>query len=74
MFKTLLHPDDSSPLCHYSNTYINNIGISLGLSEYGILEENVPHLANLALEDSCHAAHPFPVTMEDFTAVYTRAL
>ena len=56
------------------NTYINNIGISLGLGEYGILEENVPHLANLAFEDSCHATHPFPVTMEDFTAVYTRAL
>ena len=66
--------DDISYIPDIVNTYINNIGISLGLSEYGILEENVPHLANLALEDSCHATHPFPVTMEDFTAVYTRAL
>ena len=56
------------------NTYINNIGISLGLSEYGILEENVPHLANLAFEDSCHTTHPFLVNMQDFTAVYIRAL
>ena len=66
--------DDISYIPDILNNYINNIGISLGLSEYGILEENVPHLANLALEDSCHATHPFPVTIEDFTAVYTRAL
>jgi lactaldehyde reductase len=66
--------DDISYIPDILNNYINNIGISLGLSEYGILAENVPHLANLAFEDSCHTTHPFPVTMEDFTAVYTRAL
>ena len=66
--------DDISYIPDILNNYINNIGISLGLSEHGILAENVPHLAKLAIEDSCHATHPFPVTMEDFTAVYTRAL
>ena len=65
--------DDISYIPEILNNYINNIGISLGLSEYGILAENVPPLANLAFEDSCHTTHPFPVTMEDFTAVYTRA-
>jgi len=55
-------------------TFINNIGISLGLDEHGIVIENIPNLAKLAFEDSCHSTHPFPVTMEDFTAVYTRAL
>ena len=55
-------------------SYINNIGIPLGLNEHGILAENIPTLAKLAFEDSCHVTHPFPVTMEDFTAVYTRAL
>ena len=54
--------------------FINFIGISLGLSEHGVLAENVPNLAKLAYEDICHTTHPFPVTMEDFTAVYTRAL
>ena len=53
---------------------ISFIGISLGLSEHGVLAENVPNLAKLAYEDICHTTHPFPVTMENFTAVYTRAL
>ncbi len=66
--------DDISYIPDIINNYINNIGISLGLSEYGILAENVPPLAKLAFEDSCHATHPFPVSMEDFTAVYTRSL
>jgi alcohol dehydrogenase class IV len=56
------------------STFINNIEIQLGLGEHGIVIENVANLAKLAFEDSCHATHPFPVTIEDFTAVYTRAL
>jgi alcohol dehydrogenase class IV len=56
------------------DTFINNIGIQLGLSKHGIQSENVPNLAKLAFEDICHVTHPFPVNMEDFTAVYTRAL
>ena len=56
------------------NTFINNIGITLGLSKHGIQAANVPKLAKLAFEDSCHDTHPFPVTLKDFTAVYTRAL
>ena len=56
------------------STFISNIGILLGLNEHGVLAENVPTLAKLAFEDICHATHPFPINMEDFTAVYTRAL
>ena len=66
--------DEISYIPDILNNYISAIGISLGLSEYGILEENVPPLAKLAFEDSCHATHPFPVTIADFTAVYIRAL
>ena len=66
--------DDISYINNILNTFINNIGISLGLNEHGILAENIPTLAKLAFEDSCHVTHPFPVTMENFTAVYTRAL
>ncbi len=55
-------------------SFINNIDISLGLGGHGIMAENIPNLAKLASEDSCHTTHPYPVTMEDFTAVYTRAL
>ena len=56
------------------STFINNIGIELGLNKKGIQPDHIPKLAQLAFDDSCHATHPFPVTMEDFTAVYTRAL
>ena len=56
------------------DTFINNTRISLGLGGHGVLSDDIPILAKLAFEDSCHATHPFPVTKEDFTAVYTRAL
>ena len=56
------------------STFINNIGIELGLNEKGIQPDHIPKLAQLAYDDSCHATHPFPVSIEDFTAVYTRAL
>ena len=55
-------------------TFINRIGIILGLNEQGIQIEQTSVLATLAFEDSCHATHPFPVSIEDFKAVYNRAL
>jgi len=54
--------------------FINIIGIIPGLGEHGIQADHITKLGQLAFEDSCHATHPFPVTIEDFTAVYTRAL
>ncbi len=54
--------------------FINSIGIISGLGEHGIQADHITKLGQLALDDSCHATHPFPVTIEDFTAVYTRAL
>ena len=66
--------NDIGNITDITGAFINNIGISLGLSKHGIMAENIPNLAKLAFEDSCHATHPFSVTMEDFTAVYTHAL
>ena len=57
-----------------TGTFINRIGIILGLGEHGIQAEHIAKLGQLAFEDSCHATHSFPVTIEDFQAVYTRAL
>ena len=57
-----------------TGAFINNIGIILGLDKHGMQAEHITKLGKLAFEDSCHATHPFPVTMEDFTAVYTRSL
>ena len=66
--------DNISYIPDILSTFINNIGIELGLNEKGIQPDHIPKLAQLAYDDSCHATHPFPVTIEDFTAVYSRAL
>ncbi len=56
------------------NNFIHNLGISEGLEQHGIRPNHISKLAQLAFEDSCHATHPFPVSIKDFHAVYTRAL
>jgi alcohol dehydrogenase class IV len=56
------------------DTFIYSIGIKRGLGEQGIRADHITKLGQLAFEDSCHSTHPFPVTKEDFIAVYTRAL
>jgi len=66
--------EDIALLPENLNNFIHNLGISGGLEQHGILPNHIPKLAQLAFEDSCHATHPFPVSIEDFHAVYTRAL
>ena len=66
--------EDVALLPENLNNFIHSLGISQGLKQHGVLSEQIPKLAQLAFEDSCHATHPFPVSIEDFHAVYTRAL
>ena len=66
--------EDIALLPENLNNFIHSLGISQGLKQHGVLSEQIPLLAQLAFEDSCHATHPFPVSIEDFHAVYTRAL
>ena len=66
--------EDVALLPENLNNFIHNLGISEGLEQHGILPNHISKLAQLAFEDSCHATHPFPVSIEDFHAVYTRAL
>ena len=66
--------EDVALLPENLNNFIHNLGISGGLEQHGVLSGQIPKLAQLAFEDSCHATHPFPVSIEDFHAVYTRAL
>ena len=66
--------EDIALLPENLNNFIHNLGIAGGLEQHGILPNHIPKLAQLAFEDSCHATHPFPVSIEDFHAVYTRAL
>ena len=66
--------EDVALLPENLNNFIHSLGISQGLKQHGVLSEQIPLLAQLAFEDSCHATHPFPVSIEDFHAAYTRAL
>jgi len=66
--------EDVALLPENLNNFIHNLGIAGGLEQHGILPNHISKLAQLAFEDSCHATHPFPVSIEDFHAVYTRAL
>lgn len=49
------------------------IGIPTTLSEVGIAEEQLPRLAGLAFEDSCHQTNPRPCAEQDFLALYREA-
>jgi alcohol dehydrogenase class IV len=66
--------EDVALLPENLNNFIHSLGIAGGLEQHGILPNHISKLAQLAFEDSCHATHPFPVSIEDFHAVYTRAL
>ena len=66
--------EDIALLPENLNNFIHNLGISEGLEQHGILPNHISKLAQLAFEDSCHATHPFPISIEDFHAVYIRAL
>ncbi len=66
--------EDVSLLPENLSNFIKSLGISPELKQHGILPSHIPDLAQIAFEDSCHATHPFAVTLEDFHAVYTRAL
>ena len=57
-----------------ADTFLNSIGIVLGLKKHGVQIEHIEKLGQLAFEDSCHTTHPFAVSQDDFHAVYTRAL
>ena len=54
--------------------FINSAGINLGLENENIREYQIKKLSQLAFEDSCHATHPFPVTIKDFAIVLSNSL
>lgn len=54
--------------------FIKKIGIKLGLKNYQIEDSHLENLSQLALEDSCHATHPFIVKKEDFINCFKESL
>lgn len=49
-------------------------GIPQNLAKLGVLSGDIPRLAELAFQDSCHQSNPRPVTREDLEEIFTRAL
>jgi alcohol dehydrogenase class IV len=49
------------------------IGIPASLKSAGVSSDSIPHLARLAMEDSCHQNNPRPCTREDFEHIFTEA-
>jgi 4-hydroxybutyrate dehydrogenase len=53
---------------------LKEIGLSQGLSAFGVKESQIEALANQAFADPCHATNPAPVTRDDLRALYCAAL
>ncbi|MDP6852834.1 MAG: iron-containing alcohol dehydrogenase [Candidatus Marinimicrobia bacterium] len=65
---------DSDNLPYLLRGFINSTGINFGLENENISEDDIPQLAQLAVEDSCHLTHPFTITKEDFHHTLINAL
>jgi 4-hydroxybutyrate dehydrogenase len=50
------------------------VGLPPGLRAEGIVESDVPKLADKAIEDACHRSNPTPVTREDLAGLYLASL
>ena len=50
------------------------LGLPAGLSEIGITEDDLPKLAQLAMEDGCHEQNPRACGVEDMLALYRASL
>lgn len=53
---------------------LESAGIVGGLRAHGVDESKLDALADQAIEDSCHATNPVPVTRADLRELYMRAL
>lgn len=50
------------------------LGIPSGLATQGVVRDQLPRLASLALQDGCHQQNPRPCTERDFAALYEASL
>ena len=51
-----------------------SVGITQTIKDYGTKEEDIPMLADKAMEDPCKPGNPREVTKEDFIELYKRAM
>ena len=52
----------------------NIVGINTTIKDYGVTIEDIPNLAEKAMEDPCKPGNPREVTKEDFIELYKKAM
>lgn len=52
----------------------NNAGINKTLSDFGLVKDDIPQLAELALNDACMVTNPVELSQEDVEKIYEAAL
>ena len=59
-------------------SYLKEMNVKLGLpaklSEQSVSPDQIEELSNLAIDDFCHPDNPRVVTLEDFKALYQKAI
>ena len=58
----------------FINGFVASLGLGEGLRAYDINDSHLDALSDQAIEDSCHATNPVPVTRGDIKALYLAAL
>jgi len=54
-------------------SWFSTLGITFGLRNHSIPQDNLEYLADQAFEDPCHGCNIIPVTKEDLLSVYNKA-
>lgn len=57
-----------------SRRWFEQLGITFGLAQHGIVEDRLEFLAGEAFDDPCHATNMIPVSREDLLTTYRSAL
>ena len=55
-------------------TWVESLGVKLGLSQYNMSSKDIDNLSHKAFKDPCHAQNMIIVTREDLQAVYTDSM
>ena len=70
-----LKPEDADrATIDFVKRLIIELGLKMGLSNYGVKESQIDALSDQAIADGCHLTNPVPVTRADLKSLYQAAL
>lgn len=64
----------ATSLSNAIRAFRERVGLPNGLAAEGVKKEDIPKLADKAMEDACHRLNPRPVTREDMVKLYELSL